>query len=211
MPLIGQSGKTATGSVVLGLALAVLAVLAGLAAAPAMAAPAPGAGPAGSAAAPAGGGAAAGGGLRIAVIDTEKILLSSVAGKKAIAELKKAQEQKEGELRGRQQEIKELQDKLSQGRLTLAQDKLAEMGKQLEDKEIALRRLSDDATRELNKRKDDLLGGIDEKVMPVINQIGHEQGYTMIFRKFESGLIYADDAIDITSTVVQRLDAQAQK
>ena len=52
---------------------------------------------------------------------------------------------------------------------------------------------------------------IDEKVMPVINQIGHEQGYTMIFRKFESGLIYADDAIDITSAVVQRLDAQAQK
>jgi len=158
-----------------------------------------------------GAGPAAGGALRVAVIDTEKILLSSVAGKKAIAELKKAQEAKEGELRAKQQEIKELQDKLSQGRLTLAQDKLAEMGKQLEDREIALRRLSDDATRELNKRKDDLLGGIDEKVMPVINQIGHEQGYTMIFRKFESGLIYADDAIDITSAVVQRLDAQAQK
>src|SRR5258708_2464138 len=204
MPLIGHFGKTATGIVVLGLALAVLAVLA---ATPAMAAPAP----AGSAAAPAGGAAAAGGALRVAVIDTEKILLSSVAGKKAIAELKKAQEQKEGELRARQQEIKEMQDKLSQGRLTLAQDKLAEMTKQLEDREIALRRLSDDATRELNKRKDDLLGGIDEKVMPVINQIGHEQGYTMIFRKFESGLIYADDAIDITSAVVQRLDAQAQK
>jgi outer membrane protein len=198
MPLIGHSGKTATGIVVLGLALAAL---------PAMAAAAPAAGPA---AAPAGG-AGPTAGLRVAVIDTEKILLSSVAGKKAIAELKKAQEQKEGELRSKQQEIKDLQDKLSQGRLTLAQDKLAEMSKQLEDKEIALRRMSDDATRELNKRKDDLLGGIDEKVMPVINQIGHEQGYTMIFRKFESGLIYADDAIDITSAVVQRLDAQAQK
>ncbi len=202
MPLIGHCGKTATGIVLLGLALAVLAVLA---APPAMAAPAAAAAPAGGA------GPAAGGALRVAVIDTEKILLSSVAGKKAIAELKKAQEQKEGELRARQQEIKEMQDKLSQGRLTLAQDKLAEMTKQLEDREIALRRLSDDATRELNKRKDDLLGGIDEKVMPVINQIGHEQGYTMIFRKFESGLIYADDAIDITSAVVQRLDAQAQK
>ncbi|HXO43484.1 MAG TPA: OmpH family outer membrane protein [Thermoanaerobaculia bacterium] len=209
MPLIGHSGKTATGVVVLGLALA-LALLAVLAPLPAMAAPAAGAGSASPAAAPAGG-AGPTAGLRVAVIDTEKILLSSVAGKKAIAELKKAQEQKEGELRSKQQEIKELQDKLSQGRLTLAQDKLAEMSKQLEDREIALRRLSDDATRELNKRKDDLLGGIDEKVMPVINQIGHEQGYTMIFRKFESGLIYADDAIDITSAVVQRLDAQAQK
>lgn len=150
-----------------------------------------------------------GSGLRIAVIDTEKILLSSVSGKKAIAELKKAQEAKEADLRAKQQEIKELQDKLQQGRLSLAQEKLTEMEKQLEDKGIALRRLSDDASRELNKKKDELLGSIDEKVMPVINLIGKEQGYTMIFRKFESGLIYADDAIDITAAVVQRLDAQA--
>jgi len=205
MPLIAHFEKTAApaAAAVVGLTLALL-----LSAPAAQAAPAPGAGPAGSPAT--GSPALAGGGLRIAVIDTEKILLSSAAGKKAIAELKKIQEAKEAELRNKQQEIKELQDKVAQGRLSLAQDKLAEMAKQLEDKEIMLRRLSDDAGRELNKKKDDLLGSIDEKVMPVINQIGKEQGYTMIFRKFESGLIYADDAIDITSVVVQRLDAQAQ-
>ncbi|HVT17582.1 MAG TPA: OmpH family outer membrane protein [Thermoanaerobaculia bacterium] len=149
--------------------------------------------------------------VRIAVIDTEKILLSSQAGKKAVAELKKIQEQKEGELRAKEQELKELQDKISQGRLSLAQDKLTDLEKQLEDKGIALRRLQDDANRELNKRKDDLLGSIDEKVMPVINVIGKEHGYTLIFRKFESGLIYADEAVDITNTVIQRLDAAAAK
>ncbi len=36
--------------------------------------------------------------------------------------------------------------------------------------------------------------------MPVINQVGKEQGYTLIFRKFESGLIYADEAVDITDS-----------
>lgn len=149
--------------------------------------------------------------IRIAVIDTEKILLSSQAGKKAVAELKKIQEQKESELRAKEQELKELQDKISQGRLSLAQDKLADLEKQAEDKGIALRRLQDDANRELNKRKDDLLGSIDEKVMPVINVIGKEHGYTLIFRKFESGLIYADEAVDITNTIIQRLDAAAAK
>jgi outer membrane protein len=146
---------------------------------------------------------------RVAVIDTERILTTSAQGKKAIAELKKAQEAKETELRGRQQEIKDMQDKLAQGRLSLSQDRLADMEKQMEDKQTALRRLSEDATRDLNKKKDELLGSIDEKVMPIINQIGKEQNYTLIFRKFESGLIYADDAIDITTSVVQRLDAQA--
>ena len=119
----------------------------------------------------------------------------------------KLQETKEGELRTRQQEIKDLQTKINEGRLSLAQDKLSGMEKDLEDRVIALRRLQDDANRDLTKKREELLGQIDQRVMPVINQIGKEQGYTLIFRKFESGLIYADEAVDITKLVVQRLDA----
>jgi len=147
--------------------------------------------------------------VKIAVIDTEKILTTSAAGKKALAELKKAQEAKENEIKTRQNEIKDLQDKMSQGRLSLSQDKLNEMDKQIEDKVIALRRLQDDAQRDLNKKKEELLGSIDEKVMPVINKAGKELGYNLIFRKFESGLIYADDVLDITDAIIQRMDAAA--
>lgn len=147
--------------------------------------------------------------IKIAVIDTEKILLSSQTGKKALADLKKLQEQKEGEIRAKAQELKDLQTKISEGRLSLAQDKLADLGKQYEEKEINLRRFQDDATRELNKKRDEILGQIDQRVMPVINQAGKEMGYTLIFRKFESGLIYADEAVDITNAIIQRLDAAA--
>jgi len=150
-----------------------------------------------------------GGAIKIAVIDTEKILLSSVAGKKALADLKKLQEQRENELRGRAQELKDLQNKISEGRLSLAQDKLADLSKQYEEKEIGLRRQQDDATRELNKKRDEMLAQIDDRVMPVINQVGKELGYTLIFRKFESGLIYADEAVDITPLIIQKLDAAA--
>ena len=54
-----------------------------------------------------------------------------------------------------------------------------------------------------------MLGEIDKRVMPVINQAGKDLGYTLIFRKFESGLIYADEAIDITASIIQRLDGAA--
>jgi outer membrane protein len=148
--------------------------------------------------------------LKIAVIDTEKILLSSAAGKKAVADLKKLQEQREGELRAKAQELKDLQQKISDGRLSLAQDKLADLSKQYEEKEIAVRRQQDDATRELNKKRDEMLAAIDDRVMPVINQAGKDLGYTLIFRKFESGLIYADEAVDITNVIIQRLDAANQ-
>jgi outer membrane protein len=148
--------------------------------------------------------------IRVAVIDTEKILLSSNAGKKVVADLKRLQEQREKELGARAAELKDLQTKINDGRLSLAQDKLADLSKQYEEKEIAIRRAQDDATRELNKKRDDMLAQIDQRVMPVINQVGKDLGYTLIFRKFESGLIYADEAIDITSVVIQRLDTAAQ-
>ncbi len=190
MPLSRHVLSRAATAGLLGLALT--ASTASIAAAQAAAAPAP-AGP-----------------IRIAVIDTEKILLSSAAGKKAMADLKKLQEAKENDLRARAQELKDLQAKINDGRLSLAQDKLADMAKQAEEKDIQLRRAQDDANRELTKKRDDMLAQIDERVMPVINKVGHELGYTLIFRKFESGLIYADDAVDITGVIVQRLDSAAQ-
>lgn len=153
--------------------------------------------------------ASPGGAIKIAVIDTEKILLGSNTGKKALADLKKLQETKETEGRTKQQEIKDLQAKLTDGRLSLSQDKLTEMEKQLEDKVVQLRRFQEDANAELGKKRDQVLAQIDQRVMPVINQIGKEMGYTLIFRKFESGLIYADEAVDITGAIIQRLDAAA--
>lgn len=192
MPFSSHALSRAAAAGLLGLALAGPMAAAPPAAAQPAAAPAP-AGP-----------------IRIAVIDTEKILLSSAAGKKAMADLKKLQEAKENDLRTRAQELKDLQAKINDGRLSLAQDKLADMAKQAEEKDIQLRRAQDDANRELTKKRDDMLAQIDERVMPVINQVGHELGYTLIFRKFESGLIYADEAVDITSVIVQRLDTAAQ-
>jgi len=153
--------------------------------------------------------AAAAQGPKIAVINTEQILLGSQAGKAALAELKKKQEEKEGQGKTMQDQMRDLQKKINDGRLSLAEDKLAQMEKELEDHVIALRRFQDDANRELGKARDELLGRIDARVMPVINQIGKEQGYTLIFRKFESGLIYADESVDITPLVIQRLDAAA--
>jgi outer membrane protein len=145
--------------------------------------------------------------VKIGVIDTEKILLSSLTGKNALASLKTLQETLENDIKRMQEEIKGLQARINDGRQSLPQDQLAQFTKQLEEKLIAVRRKQDDSTRNLNKKRDEVLADIDKKVMPVISQMGKEMGYTAIFRKFESGLIYADEAIDVTALVIQRLDA----
>lgn len=147
--------------------------------------------------------------LKVAVINTEQVLLESETGKAALAELRTAREAKEAEGQALQKEIEDLRKRLTEGRLSLAEDKIAELEQQLEERGIALRRFQDDATRELNKRRDDVLASIDRKVLPIINQVGQEQGYALIFRKFESGLVFASEEVDITAEIIRRLDAGA--
>lgn len=143
---------------------------------------------------------------KIAVISTQEIIEGSAAGKEAIEGLRALQQQKEEEVRQKQQEIADLRNQLAEGRLSLAEEKLQDLQTQLETKAKELRRLQEDAGAELNKRQEEVLRGIEEKVMPIITQVGQENGYSMIFRKFDSGLVYVDDAVDITQMVIERLD-----
>lgn len=145
---------------------------------------------------------------KLAVVNTQEIVLESQTGKAALEQLRTLQEQKEGEVRAKQQEIVELRNRISEGRLSLAEDKLAELQEQLESKGRDLRRFQEDTAAELDRRQQEVLKSIEDQVMPIINQLGAERGYDMIFRKFESGLIYVNDsAVDITATVIERLDA----
>jgi outer membrane protein len=146
---------------------------------------------------------------RVAVIDVNKVLSSSTAGKTAAAKLKQLQEDKLARAQKLEEEIKTLDNDINTKKISLSEEKLTDMAKQLSDKKIAMQRFAQDADRELGEARDRVMAELNQKIMPVVDQIGKEMGLAAIFNKFESGLIYASDAIDITDTVIKRFnDAQ---
>jgi len=144
---------------------------------------------------------------KIGVIDVQRILTDSSAGKDAITLLKAVSDQKVAQLEGKRNEIEGLRARIDEGRLSLSEDRLAQMQKELEDQVIAFRRYQDDADRELQKQRDDAFADIERRVMPIINQVGQELGFTLIFNKFQSGLVYAQEGIDVTNAILERFDA----
>jgi outer membrane protein len=144
--------------------------------------------------------------LNVAVIDVQRVVTESDPGKEALAKLKELQDGKIDEGRALQQELTAMQEQMSKQRFTLSEERLAELTKQMEDKQIALQRFQDDAERELDEARRRELGGLEGRIIPVINEIGAERGLTLIFNKFQSGLVYADDAIDITDDVIRRFN-----
>jgi len=143
---------------------------------------------------------------KVAVIDVQRVVAESDPGKEAIQKLKAISDAKVQEGQTLQQEMATLQDQFNKQRYTVSEQRLAEMTKELEDKNISIRRFEDDAKRELEEARRRELGGLEGRILPIINQIGQEEGITVIFNKFQSGLVYADEAVDITDDVILRFN-----
>lgn len=146
---------------------------------------------------------------RVAVIDVQRVLANSNAGKVASERLKKMQEDRVGRAKQMDDEMQKLDADINSKKLSLSEDKITEMTKQLSDRKIAAQRFGQDAEREMGEARDRALLELEAKIKPVIDSIGKEMGLAAIFNKFESGLVYASEAIDITDTVIKRFNEAA--
>ena len=143
----------------------------------------------------------------VAVIDVQRLVLESKTGKQVLERLRNLREQKMAEGETIQQEIRDLQEQIQAGGMSLSEEKVAATEKQIENKMIDLRRFSDDADRMLQQEQEEAFAQIEREIMPIISRVGQEQGYSLIFNKFDSGILYAVDQIDITDLILQRYDA----
>ncbi|MGH9457271.1 MAG: OmpH family outer membrane protein [Thermoanaerobaculia bacterium] len=143
---------------------------------------------------------------RVAVINVQRVLTESAAGKSALEKLRKMQEERAGRLKSLEDQIRTLETDLSQKRLSLSQEKIDEMAKQISDRRLSLQRAAQDAERELQEARDAELKLMEAAIMPIIDALGKEMGFAAIFNKFESGLVYASPAIEVTDTVIKRYD-----
>ena len=149
--------------------------------------------------------------LAVAVIDVDQLVQNSAAGKEAMTRLKKVQDEKVTERKKMTDELETLQRQLEAQRSTLSEAKVADLQKQIEDKGIVLHRFDDDAQQQFEEAKRKELGALEKQIMPIIQELGREKKLQLIFNKFQSGLVYADESLDITDQVLMRFNTKVTK
>ncbi len=148
---------------------------------------------------------------RVAVIDVQQVVEGSAAGKEALARLKKLNDEKVAEGAKLVNELEALQKQLATQRATLSEERLKSLQKEVEDKQVALERFRDDAQEFLDEARRKELQALEARILPIINEIGREMKLHLIFNKFQSGLVYADDSVDITDEVLKRFNVQVTR
>jgi outer membrane protein len=154
-------------------------------------------------AAPAPGGAAAPASPRIGVINVERLVQESALGKEAFNRVKKLNDVKKDEADKLSKELRDMEQKLADQGSAMTDDNRDKLQKSYQEKAIAFKRFQDDANRELETAQKKELAELEKRVFPVINQVGKEKGFTLIFNKYQSGLVYADEGIDLTDDVLK--------
>lgn len=146
--------------------------------------------------------------VRVAVIDVERLVRDSALGKEAFSRVKKVNDEKKNEADRLQKELRDLEQKLAAQGQSLTDDKREQLQKQYQEKAIDFKSFQEKASRDLDQAQKKELADLERRVFPIISQLGKERGFTLIFNKFQSGLVFADDAADITEDVLKRFNTQ---
>ena len=147
--------------------------------------------------------------MKVGYVDLQKALNMSAAGKAAKEKMKVKFKDYDAEVQKKQEELKKLKDDLEKQAMLLSAEARAAKERDYQQKVKDYQRLTKDIQEELQQTDADYTRKILEEIFKVVQQIGKQEGYTLILEKTESSILFASDGIDMTERVIQAFDKQS--
>lgn len=150
-------------------------------------------------------------GAKVAVVDFERAVVESVEGKKASEKFNATLQAKQADLEKRQKDIDDSTKKLQTGARTLSDTAKAELQKDIDKKNTDLQRLNEDAQKELQTLRDELLRPIAERATAILNAMAAKEGYTLVvdISNPQTNVVFWNPKSDITAELIKQIDASA--
>jgi outer membrane protein len=146
-------------------------------------------------------------GAKMAFVVLQRIVNESVEGKAASAQIQALQQKKASELSEKNKQLQGLQQKLEKEASVMSTSAQADLQKQAEKIQVDIQRATQDAQQEIQDLQNQLQQQFQQKIDPILAQVGQEKGLHLIFNGPDSGLVWADVGLDISAEVIKKLDA----
>ncbi len=147
-------------------------------------------------------------GYKLAFVDLQKALNLCKAGQDAKEEFAKQVEKAEEKLATKQEELKRLKEILEKQSAMLNEDTFKKKEKDYQAKLRDFKRLYQESQDELKVQDNEAVKEILENLVQVVQEYGKEKGFTFIFEKSESALLFADEAMEVTEEILKIYDQQ---
>jgi outer membrane protein len=144
---------------------------------------------------------------KMGMLNSQEILEKSVEGKRALAQVQAADKKYADDIARLDDQIKQLQNRLSTQRTTLTPDAALALQTDIQKKQTERQRAIEDASRGFQELQARTLERIQSDLIPIIEQLRKDKGLDLIFDVVKGGAVYFTPALDLTAEVVQRYDA----
>jgi outer membrane protein len=146
---------------------------------------------------------------KIGVIDLQKILEASAAGKSIQAELKKEKDKMEANLKKKGAEIENIRKRLERESMVMGKEKREEKERESRIKINDFKSLQKKYRSDLQKLEGKLMQQLSDDINAIVNEMGKKEGYLLIINKL--GVIYSPNSIDVTDKVIGKLNTKFTK
>ena len=148
---------------------------------------------------------------KIGVVDFQKILSTSNAGKKAQGEINTKGKKMEAELKSKGAAIEK--QKQSFEREALVMDKTMRNQKERELRIMIsdFKMLQQKYMVDFKKQEKTVVTNIRNDILTIVDKIAKKGGFLMVFEKREGGVLYSPKKMDITDKVIKALNAKTGK
>ncbi len=146
-------------------------------------------------------------GLKIGIVDLDRIVANSPAGKALQARLERFQQSARSEIEQKTEIAREIRQRLAEGVNTLSDEQLQELQKAYEDAQIDIRRLRDDKQREGQKMQAEVLQEIERALEPIFETVRDTGGYDLILNHAPGIVVMAGPKADITQQIIETMNA----
>lgn len=151
-------------------------------------------------------GATAVGAEKIGVVDLQRCIQETVEGKKIYQDLKGKKDAMQKRLDEKQDELLRLKEELEKQSMMLSVDAKEDKQKEFDRKGREFKYMYDDLSEEMRKAEAEAKKDILQDLESVVTRIGENDKYQIIFERRSSGIMFIDNAVDITDAVIKGYD-----
>jgi outer membrane protein len=148
---------------------------------------------------------------KIGLVDFQKILDNSTAGKAAQAEINKKGEAMESEIKKMGEEVESLKNNLEREALVMSREAREEKERELRMKISDFRDLQARHVQTFKEAERELVQKIQVEVMDLLKEIGAKGNYQLILERRESGSLYFLDSMDLTDQIIEAYNKKTGK
>lgn len=142
--------------------------------------------------------------VKIGIIDLQKILSTSNAGKEAQQKIAAKGQELQADLETKAAAITEEQERYEREATVMSQEARSEKERELKIKKLDFDDLKEKYESDFNAYNQELVNKFKMAVLTATDKIGKKEGYTLILEKSSSGVVYAPSTIDLTDKVIQQ-------